>query len=1098
METLILQVDCRPYLRNGPPQLGITVEAPYSTPNSTQAITANNINKHDNRSNNRSSQQGLKITKIQPGSIIDLTRQCKVGDIIIEVNGICLERPFSEAQKTLKQFVVENTSHEPLIFKVLRQSVPLTPNSNSQMAVRHLVDTLNSRRIGTRYKLRLRKGPKGFGLKIAERDNMRGTNKPIFITAITTTGSAYQDGQLKEGDMLLEVNGIDLVGKSQLEVTRMLSSIPADELVELTISRQEIPSENQSNDRESQNTTDNQVSLIDLNIPDSKDSVFIDNSDQQMEKKIDSLLFDGPGIYVYDIPLNDSKSAGLGLYLKYPRRASDRKDLGVWIEKVITGGAAWKDGRLQPEDQILAINGINLAGLLNSEAQETLTATVGRGSGPEAAPFKIKLKIQRRDPMVAAKILLGTNNSIEHSDMIADSDRRILTDDETPLDITLQTESTESNLLDNSSALSNRNTKSPQTQASISFKTSSITDGQNTSDKTNETTSSAISQITDYASVPIPALNEYQDIKIFNTTPKILELENPYVPNQTNGHSQSRSQSWDDKTTGEEAFQRDGFGRKSMSEKRHAQMSVKNTDTFKRNQLAREARESQRKLEEQMARDRTADGNDEVKDKPRRFFLPAIDINQYQSEPKIDQSDPTVINTYRECAVDVPVQPSRLDSNNQSGRCLSCGAYESMRSTNSNPKACVTSVPVSAMPLMNQQPQYIVNNAYPQSANAPFNTYQTTSDVHYPVTTSTLRNHNIQSMYTQNDGLKYNRANNLETQSIVTNQTTPVTSQTHNHFVANDVYAGYQSTYAMPRTLTTMPQNFYNAQPNIPHIPQPASTQSANTLYHLSPPVSYQQHSGYSGYDQLNPLMQDYVNKQQNYPGLNILQPQQQHMQQHHSSKPLGVTSDLNVASSANPYNIYIARNQIQSNKSNLYNDVYGYHQTQLSNNGLQHQQHQHQQFGFPLNPQHPVSIAGGYSLLPSQTMDNNEVAGQNARAQSQLHHTSIQRNGVGGSTTKYYNNILPPAHAMNSTELMTSVQTGGAPSQPHTTNHRNGGSSATKYYNNKQLPPHNIDNAELTTTSSHTSAVAARILKPLSILRISRARSRKTQVSNV
>lgn len=38
------------------------------------------------------------------------------------------------------------------------------------------------------------------------------------------------------------------------------------------------------------------------------------------------------------------------------------------------------------------------------------------------------------------------------------------------------------------------------------------------------------------------------------------------------------------------AFSRDGFGRQSMSEKRHAHLDAKNTDTYRRNKETREQR----------------------------------------------------------------------------------------------------------------------------------------------------------------------------------------------------------------------------------------------------------------------------------------------------------------------------------------------------------------------------------------------------------------------------------------------------------------------------------------------------------------------------
>jgi len=438
METLIIKVDKR--RGEGPPQLGITVEASPS-------------------------HQGLQITQIQSGSVIDSTGKFKIGDIIFEANDVSLQGPFAEAQKTLKKLVLEHDG--ALVLKVLRKT----------SFSRHLVGALNTRRIGVLHRIRLKKGPGGFGIKIAERDNMlNNKNRPIYITAITTTGSAYQDGQLREGDMLVELNGIDLHGKSQPEVSSILKEIKTDEEVEIVVSRQE------------------------NNVVDSRNDI---------EKE---------STHVYDIPLNDTKSAGLGLYLKYPRRSSDGKDLGVWIEKVITGGAAWKDGRLQPNDQIVGVNGISLVDLSNAEASETLTAAVCRGIGPEATANTIKLHIQRRDPAVAAKILSQSTQSIKSSDS------------------------------DSSIAIS------PQTQASSSLRSSS-TDKQNISSQ-----------------------------KTTNTN----------VTEDNVSTSQSSDESLDPNTS---AFERDGFGRQSISEKRHTQLMM-STEKFRMHR-SRDEREAEQELHEQ-------------------------------------------------------------------------------------------------------------------------------------------------------------------------------------------------------------------------------------------------------------------------------------------------------------------------------------------------------------------------------------------------------------------------------------------------------------------------------------------------------------------
>lgn len=500
---------------------------------------------------------------------------------------------------------------------------------------------VNSRRIGTKYRIRLTKSENGgFGFKIAERDNMFGKNRPIYITAITTTGSAYRDGRLKEGDMLLEVNGIDLSGKSQPEVTRMLKSVGFKESVEFVVSRQE----------------DHHVN---------NDYVNIDQEQHdQIERRIDNIFNvprkDGPGTYVYDIPLNQSKSAGLGLYLKYPTQ--DGKGLGIWIANVITGGAAWKDGRLQPDDQILAVNGINLVNLSNTDATNTLMAAVSRNLGPEASSGTIRLSINRRDPLVVSRILHGNNSRIRYSDHQPNNKH----------------DKSHSSLNDNSGSnkSSNQNSQedsalSPQTQASNSLKLSnsgSDKNDQNSSEQTNDT-SSAVSQITDFTTMDF----SNGDNQNAFTLPKTLELT------ESNQSVDPASiQSWDDESidniNGEERFQRDGFGRQSISEKRHAQLMAKNTDTYKRNQKLKEERERQRQLEEQMARhclDDCERNNSNFIDRNQNqriansVTIENFDSNHNQNYVQIhsnnDELRPDALNhgTHREVPVDVqiPIKP---------------------------------------------------------------------------------------------------------------------------------------------------------------------------------------------------------------------------------------------------------------------------------------------------------------------------------------------------------------------------------------------------------------------------------------------------------
>ncbi len=109
----------------------------------------------------------------------------------------------------------------------------------------------------------------------------------------------------------------------------------------------------------------------------------------------------------FEIPLNDSGSAGLGVSVKGNRSKENHADMGIFVKSIITGGAACKvrsssligygthhsyflmftysketfnmflfvrsqDGRLRINDQLIAVNGESLLEKTNQEAMETL------------------------------------------------------------------------------------------------------------------------------------------------------------------------------------------------------------------------------------------------------------------------------------------------------------------------------------------------------------------------------------------------------------------------------------------------------------------------------------------------------------------------------------------------------------------------------------------------------------------------------------------------------------------------------------------------------------------------------------------------------
>ncbi|XP_053778242.1 partitioning defective 3 homolog isoform X14 [Desmodus rotundus] len=211
----------------------------------------------------------------------------------------------------------------------------------------------NTKKIGKRLNIQLKKGTEGLGFSITSRDVTIGGSAPIYVKNILPRGAAIQDGRLKAGDRLLEVNGVDLAGKSQEEVVSLLRSTKMEGTVSLLVFRQE----DAFHPRE-------------LNAEPSPMQI---SKETKAEEEDVVLTPDGTREFLtFEVPLNDSGSAGLGVSVKGNRSKENHADLGIFVKSIINGGAASKDGRLRVNDQLIAVNGESLLGKTNQDAMETL------------------------------------------------------------------------------------------------------------------------------------------------------------------------------------------------------------------------------------------------------------------------------------------------------------------------------------------------------------------------------------------------------------------------------------------------------------------------------------------------------------------------------------------------------------------------------------------------------------------------------------------------------------------------------------------------------------------------------------------------------
>ncbi|XP_044072439.1 partitioning defective 3 homolog B isoform X2 [Siniperca chuatsi] len=226
-----------------------------------------------------------------------------------------------------------------------------TPKGRSESPLLKKSPALSSlvanKRGGRRLRIDLKKGPEGLGFTVVTRDSSVHGPGPILVKNILPRGAAVKDGRLQSGDRILEVNGVDITGVGQEELVCMLRSTRQGESVCLVVLRQEdmfLPRE----------MTD-EVSRV---------AGFVsENGKEQL---------------TFEVPLNDTGSAGLGISLKGNKSRETGEDMGIFIKSIIHGGAAYKDGRLCVNDQLVAVNGESLLGRSNHVAMETLRRSMSQ------------------------------------------------------------------------------------------------------------------------------------------------------------------------------------------------------------------------------------------------------------------------------------------------------------------------------------------------------------------------------------------------------------------------------------------------------------------------------------------------------------------------------------------------------------------------------------------------------------------------------------------------------------------------------------------------------------------------------------------------
>ncbi|XP_053361216.1 disks large homolog 3 isoform X11 [Clarias gariepinus] len=212
----------------------------------------------------------------------------------------------------------------------------------------------------------LERGNSGLGFSIAGGiDNPHIPDDPgIFITKIIPGGAAAMDGRLGVNDCVLRVNEVDV---SEVVHSRAVEALKeAGPVVRLLVRRRQSPPE----------------SILEVN------------------------LLKGPK------GLGFSIAGGIG-------NQHIPGDNSIYITKIIEGGAAQKDGRLQTGDRLLAVNNIILQDVRHEEAVAALKNTSDMVYLKVAKPGPVHLNDMYAPPDYSSTFPTMVDNHVSHNSSMA-------------------------------------------------------------------------------------------------------------------------------------------------------------------------------------------------------------------------------------------------------------------------------------------------------------------------------------------------------------------------------------------------------------------------------------------------------------------------------------------------------------------------------------------------------------------------------------------------------------------------------------------------------------------------------------------------------
>ncbi|XP_067387237.1 E3 ubiquitin-protein ligase LNX isoform X1 [Emydura macquarii macquarii] len=185
------------------------------------------------------------------------------------------------------------------------------------------------------------------GMTVAGGASHREWDLPIYVISVEPGGVISRDGRMKTGDILLNVNGIDLTGVSRSEAVALLKNTTSSVVLKALEIKECEAQEDMNN-----------VSLPDTNQNTSDNSEW--SPSWVMWLELPRYLYSCKEIV---LRRNTAGSLGFSIVGGYEEHTGNKP---FFIKSIVGGTPAYNDGRIRCGDILLAVNGRNTSGMMHA------------------------------------------------------------------------------------------------------------------------------------------------------------------------------------------------------------------------------------------------------------------------------------------------------------------------------------------------------------------------------------------------------------------------------------------------------------------------------------------------------------------------------------------------------------------------------------------------------------------------------------------------------------------------------------------------------------------------------------------------------------